>query len=103
VQAQLSGYGDDLDEEVGALSSAVNRLKGMAAQIGEEAKETGKIQDAVARQLEAAQVCTTLCMMGRGTARCHDRPAQRESEGGGHSSECVLARCFKQHMCALTA
>jgi hypothetical protein len=61
MQAQLTGHGDLLDEEVGALSQAVGKLKGMVTQIGEESQETGKIQDAVAKQLEAAQVhCSQL-------------------------------------------
>lgn len=56
LQAQLSGQNDVLDEEVGALSEAVVRLKGMATAIGEESRETAKVQDAIAKQLEAAQV-----------------------------------------------
>ena len=55
-QATLYGKHDAFDEEVGALSQAVGRLKGMVTTIGEEAKETGKLQDVVAKQLEAAQV-----------------------------------------------
>jgi hypothetical protein len=46
---------DELDEEVGALSEAVVRLKGMATRIGEEAHETGVVQDAIAKGLEQAQ------------------------------------------------
>jgi hypothetical protein len=45
-----------VDEEVGMLSDAVVKLKGMAKQIGDEAEETGKIQELVAQQLEMAQV-----------------------------------------------
>jgi predicted RND superfamily exporter protein len=58
-QAQLSGTDDVLDEEVVLLSDAVMRLKGMAKQIGEESKETGRVQEAVAKQMEAAQVAMT--------------------------------------------
>lgn len=50
------GVDDLLDEEVGALSDAVGRLKGMASHIGHESVETGKIQEALAQQLEHAQV-----------------------------------------------
>ena len=56
TQAEISGHDDLLDEEVGALTEAVVKLKGMATAIGEESIETGKVQDAVAKQLEAAQV-----------------------------------------------
>lgn len=56
MQAMLYGHQDAFDQEVGALSQAVGKLKGMATAIGEEAQETGKLQDAVAKQLEAAQV-----------------------------------------------
>ena len=59
VQAHLEVSDDALDAEVGALSSALGRLKGMAAQIGEEAKETGKIQDAIAEQLALGQAAMT--------------------------------------------
>lgn len=55
MQAQLSGRDDLLDEEVGALTHAVGKLKGLVTAIGEESRETGKIQDAVAKQLESAQ------------------------------------------------
>jgi hypothetical protein len=55
MQAHLHHADDVLDEEVGALSHAVGKLKGLAAAIGEESRETGKVQDAVAKQLEAAQ------------------------------------------------
>jgi hypothetical protein len=56
-----------LDEEVGALSEAVVKLKGMATAIGEESRETGKAQDAVAKQLEAAQVRVAPLLSGRCT------------------------------------
>ena len=69
---------DALDSEVGALSSALGRLKGMATQIGEEAKETGNLQDAVAKQLAQAQAA-----MGSGVKKM--RKMHREmSNSCGH-------------------
>lgn len=65
LQAFMQGGGQDhFDEEVGQLSQAVGRLKGMVTAIGEEARETGKIQDIVAKQLEAGQVrCSVYAAM----------------------------------------
>lgn len=59
MQAHVAHSDDALDAEVGALSSALGRLKGMATQIGEEAKETGKLQDAIAEQLSRGQAAMT--------------------------------------------
>lgn len=55
-QVRQGRHDDEIDEEVGLLSDAMDKLKGRVRLIDQEVQETGKIQDLVAKQLEMAQV-----------------------------------------------